>query len=189
MQFTLSASTEKSNLENQLLHGARKLIDKKNYLAISVNELLATSKVSKKRFYQYYKNQIDLLHSLNSTFVTKLDTHIPSVESKEDLATLTDNLIKITSTKENQDKMKLLFQMNQKIELNHFVPLKAQILTLLNEKMAVFFKKIQAKTDSLDVEELKEAFYKIMEDSIVSQNIRNFHLMVYSLKVLNVVFD
>ncbi|MBO0451860.1 hypothetical protein [Candidatus Enterococcus murrayae] len=189
MQFTVSANTIKNNLENQLMHGAKKLIEDKHYLTIPLNELLAASKVSKKRFYQHYKNQVDLLHSANHTFITELEAIIPSIESKEDLTRLTDNLIEMTSSVEQQKRIKLLFQMNHGIDLNHFMPLKAQIFTILNAKMELFFQKIRRKTDSLNIDELKEAFYTIMEDSIIHDKIRNFHLMVYSLKILDVVFE
>lgn len=189
MRVRLTEKTAKDNLNQQLMRGMKKLMNEGPQIDLTLDELLRVSKVNRKRFFQYYKSQVDFLHSINGAFVNRFKEKIPYVKTKADLEFCTENLIEMTTANPFIKEAKIIFQLNKEIQLGYFHSLRRQIIGVLNTRMHVFFKQLKRQTSVLDIDEFKETFYSVMEDSIINDELKKFHLLVYSLKTLNVVFD
>lgn len=189
MKVVLTEKVARRTLDNQLFRGIKQVKAEKSSFDLTLNALLKRAKVSKKRFGQYYSNQREFLYSLNTSFVDVLKERIPYVKSKEDLTDCMDRLIAMTRFKELMERGRIIFQLNSNFELDHFHSLKKQVFSVLSTRWHLFFKQLKTKTNVLDVEDLKEVFYTVLEESIVNDTFQNFHLLAYSLRVLTVVFD
>lgn len=189
LRFKLTDQTVKNNLNNQLMHTLKKIIDEKRDIDLSLDRLLLLSRINKRRFLSCYQNQADLIQSLNNTFVNQLKEVIPYVKTKKDLVIWTDNLIEISKSAKFLKEAKTIFILNQKLKLNLFRSLQQQIINILDIRMHIFFKQLKKRTTVLDEEECKKSFYSVMEDAIVKDEPERFQLLIYSLGSLKVVFE
>lgn len=180
MRLLLRNQTAQKNLNNQLMHNIKKMVDEKN-LEVSLEKLLAISRVDKKRFAVFYRDQSELIQALNHTFVSQLKEDIPCVRTKEDLVMWTDKLIEMTKSASFLAEAKTIFLLNKKAKQELLHSLKQDILHILDIRMNPFFEKLKQQTTVLNVEEFKGIFYSVMEESIVNNNLRNFQLLIYSL--------
>lgn len=188
MEPILSNDSVKGSLDNQLLYSINKLLKEKEYLDISLNELLKHSNISKKIFYRYYRNQFDLLNSINNSFVEDLKNAIPFVESEKDIEYLTNYLLEVINSDECMNKLKLIFKMNRGIKLDYFITLEKRIFHLINSKMAYFFEKLIENKVCVSFDGL-EVLYFVIEESLLNDRKEPILLVIYSLKATCAIFD
>lgn len=185
----LNLKIARKNLEYQIIRSMKKMLTNNPHTEINFNNILKAAQVSKERFYKCYKNKIEFLKSINIAYLDTLKEKIPYVKSKEDLLDLTDNLVEITNCEGSISKFRILLKINKSIDSENFLFLKDQLSTFLNSRLHFFFKKMQSKTDSLNVYDFKTTLSNVFDDSLMYDRFKNFHLIVFCLRSLNIIFD